>query len=32
MSDLNPEEEGSKRKIKDFMGNLIKNFRGVWHT
>ena len=32
MSDLNPEGEDSKCKIKDFMGNLNKNFRGVWHA
>ena len=32
MSDLNPEGEDSKCKIKDFMANLNKNFRGVWHA
>ena len=32
MSDLNPEGKDSKWKIKDFMGNLSKNFRGVWHA
>ena len=32
MSDLNPEGEDSKCKIKDFMGNLSKNFREVWHA
>ena len=32
MSDLNPEGEDSKCKIKDFMGNFSKNFREVWQT
>ena len=32
MSDLNPEGEDSKSKIKDFMGNFSQNFRGVWHA
>ena len=32
MSDLNPEGEDSKCKIKDFMGNISKNFKRVWQA
>ena len=32
MSDLNPEGEDSKFKIKDFMGILIKNFKWLWQV
>ena len=32
MSDLNPEGEDSKCKIKDFMGNLTKIFKWAWQA
>ena len=32
MSDLNPEGEDSKFKIRDFMGILSKNFKWPWQV